>query len=278
MLLTTQTEVLGNRLGDEKAVQILCEAGFDALDYSMFGLHDPEHPLNNSGYRDYAENLLQIASSYGVPFRQAHAPFPSCKEGDGEYNKITFQRIVRAMEAASILGVKTIVVHPTCISDTSKMKQYNIDFYRRLQPYCEEYRLKVALENMWGWDAAAQKIVPNVCSTGKTLAGYFDELDSRYFTVCLDLGHCGLVGEKAADMIETLGHNRLHALHVHDNDNIHDLHTAPYFGNMDWDAITAALAKIDYDGDFTFESNCFFNPIPDDLLPAAAGFLQHIGR
>lgn len=278
MILTTQTDRLGIRLGDEKAVEILCRAGFDALDYSMFGLHNPEHPLNGPDFESYVQNLKKKAAAYGVTFRQAHAPFPSCRENDEDYNQVTFTRIVRAMEVVSVLGARIIVVHPTCISRADEMKQYNLDFYRRLQPYCEKLGVKVALENMWGRDKVTGRICPNVCSTGKELCGYIDELDSRYFTVCLDLGHCGLVGEDAADMVRTVGHDRLKALHVHDNDNASDSHTAPYFGKMNWDSITQALADIRYDGDFTFEADRFYDLFPDSLLPSAAKFLHDIGR
>jgi sugar phosphate isomerase/epimerase len=98
-----------------------------------------------------------------------------------------------------------------------------------------------------------QVIVPNVCSFGKYLAEYYGALDSKYFAVCLDVGHCVLVGEKAEDAILELGHDRLHSLHVHDNDGKQDLHTFPYLGTLDWDAIMGALKKIDYSGVLTFE-------------------------
>jgi len=278
MLLSTQTAHLSTRLGDAEAVKTLCEAGFDALDFSMFYFQNPDYPLMKDGYQGYVKNLRDIASGYGVIFNQAHAPFPSYIEDNDAYNKLTFQQIVRSMEVASILGATMIIVHPFYTVDTSAMKQKNIDFYNSLKPYCEQYNLKIALENMWGWDAANQKIIPNVCSRGQQFAEYVDALDSRYFTACLDLGHCGLVGDNAPDMIRALGHDRLKALHVHDNDDIHDMHTAPYFGKMDWAAITAALAEIQYDGELTFESDNFYLPLPTDVLSSAAKFLHDIGR
>ncbi|OGO88508.1 MAG: hypothetical protein A2Y15_01740 [Clostridiales bacterium GWF2_36_10] len=278
MILSTETEVIGERLGDEAAIKILCEAGFEALDYSMFTMHDAKHPLNNDGYKEYALNLKKLASEYGVSFNQAHAPFPSCVENGKEYNKITFDRIIRAMEVASILDVKIIIVHPIDISDKTVMKQFNLDFFNSLKPYCEKFNIKVALENMWGWDKEKGTIIPNICSTGEMFCDYLDALDSRFFTACLDLGHCGLVGDDAAKMIRELGHDRLKALHVHDNDFLHDSHTAPFVGKMDWEAITSALAEINYDGDFTFEADFFYNPFPNDLLPVCAKFLHDIGR
>ncbi len=37
MLLSTQTDLLGQRHGDEEAIRLLKEAGFDAFDFSFSG-------------------------------------------------------------------------------------------------------------------------------------------------------------------------------------------------------------------------------------------------
>lgn len=129
---------------------MLCQAGFDALDYSMFDLYNPDHPLNGDRYEAYALRLRSLAESLGISFRQSHAPFPSFWENDDKFNRMAFTRIVRAMEVSGLLGIGIIVVHPIDISDKGSMKQVNLDFYRRLQPYSEKFGVKIALENMWG--------------------------------------------------------------------------------------------------------------------------------
>ena len=40
MLLVTQTDMLGRYFGDIKAVEMIADAGFDAIDYSMFEIWD----------------------------------------------------------------------------------------------------------------------------------------------------------------------------------------------------------------------------------------------
>jgi len=279
MILSTQTHCLADRLGDAAAIRILAQAGFDALDFSMFNnLTRADHPLSQPGYREYAVNLKRIADDQGIRFNQAHAPFPSFIEGNAAYNEQTYPIITRAIEVAAILGASVVVVHPFSVSDSEQKKALNLAFYRRLQPLCESCGIKVALENMWGLHPVSRRIIPNVCSTGESFAEYLDELDPGCFTGCLDLGHSGLVNLDAADMIRILGHDRLRALHVHDNDFLNDTHTAPFLGKMNWAAITAALADIDYAGDLTFEADNFLVGFPDELLPAAARFLQDIGR
>ena len=123
--------------------------------------------------------------------------------------------------------------------------------------------------------------MPNVCSFGADLCEYYDGLaNPKAFTVCLDLGHCGLVGEEPQDAIRILGHDRLGSLHVHDNNYRQDNHTVPYdYGmKMNWNEITKALGEIDYAGDFTFEADNFPARFDDSVVQDAVNFMAVIGR
>ena len=275
MKLVTQTEVLSARFGDETAVKMLCETGFDGLDYSMFVMQDDDNILNSSGYKNHIKNVRALADSYGVTFEQAHAPFPSAKEFDAEYSEKIFGKLVCALEIAGMLDAKICVVHPVAFSKDQKAR--NIELYQKLEPYARDFGIKIALENMWGWSDELNRIVPNVCSVASEFNDYFDSLNSAAFTCCLDLGHCGLVGETAGGMIREMG-SRIGALHIHDNDNYHDSHTLPYLSAMDWDDILRALGEIDYKGHFTYEADYFLKKFPDDLLPACIKFMHDVGR
>ncbi len=279
MMLSTQTAVLAHRLGDAEAIRTLARVGYDAYDYSMFTNPSQEgHPLNGDDSLAYARELRQVADQAGIPCNQAHAPFPSYIAGNDAYNAAISPLIDRAVAFAAVLGAKSIVVHPIAVPDPDRQLALNLDLYHRLQPLCEQLGIKVALENMWGRDSTGTRIVPNVCSTGESFADYLDRLDSRYFTACLDLGHCGLVGEDAAAMIRQLGHDRLQALHVHDNNGLEDTHTAPFMSQMDFGSITKALADIQYSGEMTLESDNFLKGFPDEFLETAARFMHDIGR
>ena len=278
MQLSTQTEVIGTRLGEAKAVKLLCETGFDALDYSMFGMYQNDHVLNQPGYEKHLDQLMSIAASHSVRFNQAHAPFPTYKEHDPEFNKKSLDRIKRSIEAAAYLGADCIVIHPIYLNQPEKMNALNFEIYHQLQPLCEKLNIRIALENLFASDPETQKIIPGVCSTGEAFNAYLDELDRKWFVGCLDLGHCGLVGEQAAAMIRQMGPDRLKALHVHDNDHHQDQHQVPFTGLMDWPAITKALSDIDYSGDLTLEADRFFVKMPQVFLPTAAKFLHDVGR
>jgi len=278
MKLSTQTHVFSRRFGDEKAIRLLAEIGYDMLDYSMFANPLRQPAVFGDSYLDICKNLKKTAEDCGVGFNQTHAPFPSYKADEEDYNSWVFGAIVRAIEVTSLIGAKIVIVHPTAAVREAKRKEFNLEFFNRLQPYCETYGVKVALENMFGSNPNNGQIIPNVCSFTKEFCEYLDELDSRYFTACLDVGHSGLVGETAQNMIVGLGHDRLQSLHVHDNNFLKDLHTLPFTQSMDWKSIMLALREIDYTGDFTFEADSFLAKMPDELLVPASRFMFETGK
>lgn len=277
MLLSTQTSVLSSRFGDRDAIRIINEAGFDAYDYSFGRDESCDHILKDD-YREYFNQLRKYADSIGIVCNQAHAHYPVAIYGKDEWNNSRYNAVIRDIEAASVLGAKTIVVHPIhCGYPGEGAFERNMKFYEGLMPYCEKFGIKVALENMWKNDPKRGFIVADVCSGAENFIKYIDGLDNRYFTACLDLGHCGLVGEEAHDAIRILG-KRIGALHVHDNDYLHDSHTMPYMGKMEWDEILKALADAEYEGDFTYEADSFLRGFPDRLIKPGLELMAKVGR
>jgi len=279
MILSTQTDYLYRKFGAEKSIDMIADAGFDAIDLTLFDMKNDTSVFCQDDYKELAQKLKERAQSRGLFFNQAHGPFP-CSKLDEEYNEMIYSRILRSIEIAGIVGAKCIVIHPMHhlpYSENAEMlKDLNMKFYNSLAPYAKSAGVKIALENMWQRDAE-KKIVVSACSRTKEFVDWLDTLNNDCFTACLDLGHCGLYGFDAAEMIKGLGH-RLGALHVHDNDYLSDTHTAPYLGKMHWDTICEALAKIGYKGDLTLEADNFYKPFPEELAQNAAKFLHDIGR
>ena len=283
MKLVTLTSTISERFGDRTAVRLIKEGGFDAIDYSMFSITREDSPLVQADYREYAAGLREYAKNLGIGFSQGHAPFPTYKVGDDPYNERLFSLLVRSLEVSSLLGIKRLVVHPvhpTQLPPGRGKKEFNMEFYGRLLPYAKEYGVVICLENMFSFDSVRGCIVPNVCSLAEEFVDFLDSLDSEWFTACLDVGHCVLVGEKPEDAIRTLGGDRLKALHIHDNNYRADQHLFPYFGKIDWDAVTAALREIGYQGEFTFEADGFFRGLPADetVFRSALRLGNDIGR
>jgi L-ribulose-5-phosphate 3-epimerase len=281
MRLSTQTDLLARVFGDEECLRILARSGYDAADLSFFEMTGGKGVWCGSDWRAHAERLKEVAHSLGIVFNQAHAPFPS-NRGEEPYDTVIFERIVRAMEAAALLGARSIVVHPLhhipYAANKAKLWKMNLDFYRRLLPYCEQFGIRVAAENMWQVDERRGYIVDSVCSQPEEFAALLDALDSPFIVGCLDLGHSALVGVEPADFIRALGPKRLQALHVHDVNYVRDCHTLPFMEKLDWASICRALADIGYEGDFTLEADNFMGGFPRALLPEASALMAKTGR
>lgn len=286
MILSTTTSVIDSKFGYEKAIEIIAKAGFDAVDLSLCKMGDENNVFNGDNYREYAGKLLKIAKDNGVYFNQAHAYFPTSFD-DKEKSEKAFNKVVRGIEIAGIVGAKVVVVHPNqhlyyIEGDNDKiLKEMNLEFYKRLLPYCEKYNVKMATENMFQGNSVNKVLIDSTCSRAPEFCEYVDMIGSEYMTACLDIGHCMLVGQKPEFMIRALGHDRLLALHVHDNNGKYDNHVEPYSPHLsviNWDEVCKALAEIDYQGDFTFEAESFFKNTTLLTVDAAAKYLHDIGR
>jgi len=281
MLLSVDLNNFIKKFSLKKTVDILSDAGFDAMDFNFSDSVYCDENTDDASFKDSFVELKKYAEDKGMVFNQAHAPMPSSNK-DSQRSEETFQSIVRSMRNASYLGVKNIIVHPVTHlpfnEDKVLDKLYDLSMvlYNRLKPYCEEYNIKICVENMYYCNGPKQ--IHCACSRPDDFIKYVDSLDRKWFSACLDIGHTVLVCEDPADFIRKLGKDRLQALHVHDVDGLHDSHTLPYFGICDWDAVTKALKDIDYQGDFTYEAGSFIAKLPNELCPTAAKHMEATGR
>jgi L-ribulose-5-phosphate 3-epimerase len=286
MIISTLTAHLAKIYGEEEAIRKLAEIGYEAYDFSMFGIGAEDHPINSSNFETYVQRLRRAADDSGIICNQSHAPFPSYLQGNEEYNRRMFPLLVRAIEVTGLLGGKIVIIHPAVFSGhktggDSQCWETNMELYHSLLPHAKSCNVKIALENMFNWYRGDATASPATCSSPEEFVEYMDALDSDCFVACVDIGHSGMVntgGRSAAEMIRALGNKRLKALHIHDNDLIHDLHTLPFTQKIDWHEVMTALKEIQYDGDFTFEADGFLQQFPDELAVHASRLMLEVGR
>lgn len=277
MLISTQTWKLQEYYGLERAVQMLIEAGWDAIDVSMF--KTDEVPFTDD-YKEVAARLLEMAKPRGVKFVQAHAPFGG---GYDRYLNELIPLFPRAFEFCSLLGIEAIVVHPIMkghyYGTEEEHFEMNMKFYRALAPLARTNKVKIAIENMWDRHRVTGRICDHVCADPHELCRYYDTLDDpEVFTVCLDIGHVALCGREPEDAIRIIGHDRLGCLHAHDVDYVADLHTLPGAAKINWDAVSRALGEIDYKGVFNMEADRFFAGFMEEQYPTVAKFMADTAR
>lgn len=272
MLFSTQTHRPADKLGLVKACEMLANAGFPALDISMFNIAEP--PFTDD-YKEIAAELNKIAEKTGVKYIQAHAPFGG---GYEKYTKNLVPLMPRAFEFCSLVGIENIVVHPIqngrYYGREKELFDLNVEFYKSLAPIAKQYGVKIAIENMWQRHPKAKYIVDDILADPRELAAMYDALnDPEAFTVCLDIGHVALCQREPEDAIRIIGGERLGALHVHDVDYLDDLHTLPGCGKINWDSVCRALAEVGYKGSFNLEADNFYLGFLGDHFDLCAKFM-----
>ena len=273
MLYSTSIDLITRRpaIGLFRGVEMLMDAGFPALDLSLFEYNF----VMADDYRETAARLKAMTAARGVVFKQSHAPFGG---GFEKYFGQTAPNLPRVIEFAGLCGVRNIVIHPLqrgrYYGQEQELFEMNMEFYSSLAPYAKNAGVKIAIENMWHRHPVNGYIVDDVCANPHELAKYYDTLnDPEAFTVCLDLGHVALCGREPEDAVKIIGH-RLGAIHAHDVDYVNDLHYLPGVGKLNWAAICRSLAEVGYNGDFTLEASYFPKNYPDAHMPSVLRFMS----
>jgi len=197
----------------------------------------------------FARKLKQVGLDNGIICNQSHAPFPShCAEIRSFYK--------RAIECTAEAGGKICVIHPDC----DKTAEENGEMYLELLPFAKEHNVKIATENMYNWDAEKNQSSFAACATPESFNAHLDAVNDEYLTACLDIGHAEMKGSgtDAATMIRALD-DRLSALHIHDNDKMHDSHQIPFSMDINFNEVILALKEINYKGYFTLEADRYLS-------------------
>ncbi len=254
MKISTEIASIAKLTGMEKAVELCGKAGFDAWDFSMFDMHKTagiplpfSRSLKASKYLSLARQLKKIGLDYAMVCNQSHAPFPVRLPAVRNVLEL-------AIECTAEAGGEICIIHP----DNNKTAEENAEMFLELLPLAKSCGVKIATENMWNWDVLKNRSSFAACSTGEDFRKHIDVVGDDFLVACLDLGHAEMEGsgDGAVNMIRTLG-PRLQALHIHDNDRIHDSHQIPFSMDIDFISVVKALKEIDYKGYFTLEADTY---------------------
>ena len=243
MKLSVELYTLSQRFGDQKAIEIAKNAGFDAIDYSYCMLNENEQILGDS-YREYAQSLRTKLDECGICCNQAHAPFKIRYENKFDFSDQRYLYLIRSIESAAILGAKTIVVHALDVPKGVDFEDFNVQYYRGLIPYCEKFGIRVAVENLFHHDRKRKCIIGNV-GTPEELTRMVEKINSPWVVACVDIGHASLTGYEPEEFIERMNPNILKCLHVQDTDYLEDRHILPYTGDINWDNYKEMVDALD---------------------------------
>lgn len=232
-------------------------AGFTYIDANLWQLSDPGEPLALEDWRDFVYTMRNHAEKIGVRFRQVHGATVNGKLWDDpdtaaadHMNAMNF----RCVEAAAMLGAEWMVMHPFNLPheplySAARAKAATV---ANVTPYVElakKLGVGIALENMVDFGGRRRRY----CGGDPTeLIDLVDSFADESVGMCIDTGHANNSGIRVGDFIRAAG-KRLKCTHVNDNLGDKDAHLPPYFGNINWSDVMAALHEIGYEGDFSFE-------------------------
>lgn len=285
MLLSTSLNVLFDpaRISLEDSIERAAAAGFDNVDFNFTDWCFMGSPFVESGWEQWIKSVKSRADSLGVRFNQSHGPIFN-KWASDEHTKQLTDLSHRSLIAAGMLEIPWVVFEPETASgawDTVHIQsliQRNVDWFSELLVTAEQHNTGLALENVTDIYAQTGRGASRwIGSVPAELISLVDAFDSTRVGVCWDTGHALIQKVEQGGAIRAFG-SRLKALHIQDNDGHTDQHLAPYYGQVQWSEIMAALHNIDFQGDFTFEIHNFVRPLPDELRDEALRLAVRIGR
>lgn len=273
------------KYGEEKALSILKNAGFDGADFDLCCYTGSKMPdivtMPHEDFVTYFKNIKSIADEVGIEIPTVHSLLDGYVR-DVEKNEWKRAKVKRDIEAASILGAKYCVIHSVSTlrwgfdADPKIMHQLNQKMYSDFVPTAEEFGVCLTLESFGGVTVDGVRGY-DYFSNHKYMRKELDNLDTEYKAFCLDTGHTNVaVGGGCLplpDFIRYFG-SRIKMLHMHDNDGVNDQHLIPGLGYINWPAVFDALDEIGYDGYYNYELALKFGDCLEDAVMFLGKFLR----
>nr|WP_092071730.1 sugar phosphate isomerase/epimerase family protein [Dendrosporobacter quercicolus]NSL49482.1 sugar phosphate isomerase/epimerase [Dendrosporobacter quercicolus DSM 1736]SDM29838.1 Sugar phosphate isomerase/epimerase [Dendrosporobacter quercicolus] len=193
-----------------------------------------------------------LARENGLCVENIHAPFEgiNCLWTDGRQGDEFEQVLANCINESAVHEIPTVVMHLSAGEHLQKTNQTGLDRIKRLVELAERKNVNIALENLRRLEY---------------LHFILDNIQSDRLGFCYDSGH-EYCYNREADLLTQYG-ARLMAVHIHDNDGVHDLHKVPGEGSVDWKAVVAKLKKSVYRGAVALEVTNKFSKYGDTETP-----------
>lgn len=222
-------------------------------DYGFNKLEICSHP----GHLDYHDGGLvrhvsELIRSLGLAAYSFHAPFKESidiSSFDDGVRALARHELIRALNAATILGVEFFVVHPgpekTSFPECERIQRLTnaVGVLDEINHECRQRGPRLVLENM----------LPHLFA-GRTenLLWILDGMKHGHdIGICIDTGHAFLGGELIH--VVRLFSGRISMVHVSDNHGHRDDHLPPGDGAINWSDFLNHLAGSRFSGSLILE-------------------------
>lgn len=251
----------------ETTLEIMAEAGYNTVDFWLYVYSEKgEGPLRQENWREWVCHAKKAMENCGIVPGQCHCRW---QENYDFSEKITLEPpeeiYHRSIEACHELNCRRLIFHPLYylkpIHDEKLRRAIldaNVEWFRALLPTAEKFDVEIHLENTFDFKHVQEKGDPEfMCVSAREMLYMADKLNHPLVRLCLDTGHANIAHQDVPAMIREMG-DKLGSVHLNDNLGLigpiyEDLHMFPGYGDLDWDAIFAALKEIGYRGTLNME-------------------------
>lgn len=220
-------------ISPEQKAQILSAVGFD----SVIANADPKFDYQNGTFKEQVKLFKKYKLTPSTLHMQHDKNEISAFWEVGKKGDNLEKTLEKDILFAHKYGFSAVVVH----LKSENPNPVGLERIKRLLELCKKKKVFFAVENI-------TKI--------NCLQYVFDNIDHPYLKLCYDIGHNNCF-HKDFDVLAHYG-DKLHCLHLHDNDGSADQHTLNRLGNIDWNAFAVRLAKLGFNGSLDYE--VIYNP------------------
>ncbi len=254
-------QALVSRYGVDRALELVRESGFDAVDFGLelWGTRDGDlYSASEDEFCSYFDSVKRKADSLGLEISQTHGRCVAYIAGNDDYNARALRVSELDLKATKLLGAPACVIHPLnryrCPDFTpEEMRSKSLELFTYLCALAGEQGVKVSLETFGGSSRGMLDFFGDV----HELSRLMDEINSPNLTLCIDTGHCNgatRYGEMPPEEAIRFFGGKFTLLHLNENNGYTDQHQPPYFGGtVQWSSVLDALDAVCYGGVYNFE-------------------------
>ncbi len=207
--------------------------GIELQSYGLKGVSSP--PAWEEKIKQHKRIIENFSGRISV-----HGPFVGIRQTHRDYflKEAVKKRMQLTFEMAKELKPEILVFHSGIIGDIKRWDLVDFWFEETTNFWKEEIKkyenegIKIVIENLV---EESPDILIKLC----------DGVNSRFFALCLDIGHMNVFSELSPSKWVKTMDKRLQYIHLHDNNGENDEHLPVGKGNIDFDSFFDSLKNRD---------------------------------
>lgn len=265
----------------KESLSLIKNAGFGAVEIDLSrGIG--ASALDSEAWEQNVALIKELTEAEGLCIVSAHAPhdprlyIPEVAPTAEERAKFD-ELLCCSAKAAHILGAEILVVHPVddlinAEYDSEVNLETNKKYLAEAVREAEKYGVKIAVENVYY--SSEYRMRRRYGESAEEVIALADAIGAG---VCWNCGHAHPVTMDQARAVTKIG-GRLVLMHLSDSRGHTDAGLPPMIGggNIKWEQIMPAVAKLGYDGYAILQADQYLNNMPKVLQADAARFARTV--